>query len=1421
MNLWIPMKRSSTSIPALLATSFLVFTITFSYSQKYEKKLVKIDESYTEGDYLKGQKNLEKFRKKVNKKLGANNKYMVDYYLRQARFNIATGILVGLDQILENALTVSASVNGEDSKAHALNQLEVADIWVFYGNYINAKKHVDDAEATLKATNEIDDGAKAQIELKKAQILSGQGFYNEALKFINQNLNYFQGRAVTEVSYVDEKGKLKTRRLDEREVTDRLSDYATLLTLKAKTFAKKGKYLSADSAFARTKQWIDDSDLGDKSIDYANNQYLYGKFLVENGLKEFNRATKDEDFDKTLTALKKKHEESHYMAFNLYEALLKYYLYQDQKAKYRNAKIEYEKAIKRNFKRSSLHYINLETMEFDSKLLKDRTSNVSKDANKILGTTKALPLHHPKTLELVDVLYRLSVQEKNYSNAEAYLKQQLDIKQGLYGGNSVEYHLTKVELANFYVNYSDKIEEANKIYKESFYGVVEPQLDTWHKDYINILNHLATYYQITDQYGKATETLGLALRTARAKFDPKDPNYGTELNELAKLQVKIGNYDQANNYITEAVQILEEQKRNEKRVVDYVNALETQAKLKSILGYFDEAEDNLHQAQRFLRRAESTAAYNELESNQELASLYTRLGDYRETEELLNELIKNYETRYGVNSRKLIDPLVSKGHLLLISGEYALAENTATRANRIATEVFEGNSTKIAPALTLLSELYTSLGDYEKAEQHATAAVNIYKDRFGPDHIDVGKTTAQLGLIKFYDGSDLKEVEQLMESAKEIIADKLGNRNPTYAELLVDISKVYIAQNRFDDAFNSLGLAESIWEQKVGRRNNINTASIYLLEGDIYYMQRNFDKAEEKYEKAKKLYEKFFNRNHPEYVKTLSKLSKVYYMDGDSKKSKRFIEEALANYQNYIREFFPALTEREKAKYWNTIRPDYEFYNTLAFQLSKEDKSMPGHVYNNALLTKAILLNSSLKIRARIMNSNDQELKDKYNEWLDKKEQLTSVLSMSIEELIQNEIDPNTLTAEVEGLEKEISQKSEDFSQATENNNVVWEDVQNVLKPNEVAIEMVRYRHFDHVFTDSVIYAAIYIKNKDQQEMPQAALITDGENMEDKYFKNYRNSIIYQIPDRYSYEAYWEPLKEVVGNYATIYLSADGVYNQINLETIPTEDGKNVIDKANIILVSNTKDLYFNSIRPHLVQNDQVASVFGNPNFYLTASITGDISPLPGTEKEVRELHDLLSGQGWNIDTYTEIEAKEEQVKELNSPKVFHIATHGFFTPADEHKVSDQIALSESQAAQNPLLRTGLLLAGAGDVLSKTTYNYNLESGILTAYEAMNLNLDQTDLVVLSACETGRGELAIGEGVYGLQRAFIVAGAKTLIMSMFKVNDEATQKLMVKFYKRWLETGNKRKAFVDAKKEIRTEYHDPIYWGSFIMIGLD
>ncbi len=976
-----------------------------------------------------------------------------------------------------------------------------------------------------------------------------------------------------------------------------------------------------------------------------------------------------------------------------------------------------------------------------------RPGDLEKDALAIVNS-ETLPRNYRTTERILNFLHDVSQKQKKYESAEKYLTQTTEIRKELYGETSPEYHLSRILLANYYLDYTNKIEAAEKIFEESYTKMVSKEIGPWQKDHLDILNHLATLYEFTDRYALASTTLDKASDIARSKFSDKDPEYGMELDRIAQLQIKLGQYERAEQNINKALKILEEYRKDDKRIDDYVHAIETQAKLFGIKGLFDEAQDNLNRSGRLIEKADVVIG-SDLSAAEELTSLFIQLGRYSDADNLLAIQIPEYEKLYGKNSLRLIEPLVNKGRILLARGDYTESERTAMRANQIAVSIYGNISTKTAPTQKLLSDIYYSLGDYDKAQTNVTNAITSQEKQFGRNHIEVAKSLAQFALIKFYKGDNRTEVEKLMLESRDIVANKLGKDNPQYAEVLKHVAVVYISEKKFDVAFNSLTIAETIWRAKTGTKNNINAASIYTLTGDVYYQLKNYKKAEELYNQSKNLYEKFFSISHPEYVKVLSKLSKVHYMQKDYKRSKRLIEESLNNYENFIKQFFPALSEREKAKYWNTIKSDFEFYNTLAFGNLDDFKDLSGKVYNYQLLTKALLLSSSIKIRERILNSTDADLKLLYNTWLQKKEMLTVALSMSPDQLIENNIEPVGLQQEVERLEKDLSQKSELFGQNFETKRITFDDVRKSLKPNEVAIEMVRYRYFNHDFTDSVIYAALYLKPNVSK--PKAVFLKDGKKMETRYFKFYRNAITGRVPDEISYAIFWKPIQEEIGQASTIYLSADGIYNQINLEAIPTPDGKYVIDNANIVLVSNSKDMYLRKISSKLSLPENTASMFGNPTFYLTASAENAVASLPGTEKEVNQLQFMLKQKGWVTAEFVENSASEENVKEINSPKIFHIATHGFYKPTAQVTLQDELQGSEASLNQNPLMRTGLLLKGAGDLMDKTEYNYNMENGILTAYEAMSLNLDKTDLVVLSACETGLGDLEAGEGVYGLQ----------------------------------------------------------------------
>ncbi|HZY78243.1 MAG TPA: CHAT domain-containing tetratricopeptide repeat protein [Cyclobacteriaceae bacterium] len=1386
---------------------------------KNEKFLKKAEASYATGDYEKAFKYLEKFRKKVNKKLGTPNQYTPVYYLSYARYNLASGMIVEFESNLQSAITAINQASEKNEKSYQL-LIDAANLQNQNGSFLKARLLLDDVKKQLEAASLLKDPLAAKWDLAYAEAIAGQGYYNQAIEILKERQPFFAGRAnKSETSVVD--GALKSRKLSDDEYKERVAEYSRALILLAKTLGDKGEFNEADPQFIKNEQIIRKA-LDRYSIEYITNKYYWANNLVNHGLEKSLENAIEDDYGTLLTKLKANHKPTHWLATKLYEAQLRIYL-RDESSRYYNLKLEYEKLINREFKSTSIYGPRLKALEFDSKLSRDKTSGLENSALNLLNNNKALPKANEVTVQINEFLAELAIFQKKFTNAELYLRSAIDIKKELLGEDAPATHLSRVLYANYLVDYTNNITEAGKIYQDSFTKVVEKEIGADQENLLDILNHVATLYEMSDRYAEANATLEKAKNIANIRFDPKHWQYAIALTNIARLEIKTGEYEKAEADVAKAIEVMElKENRADNLKVYLINAVETQAVLFGIKGLFDDAEDNLQRSSKIIGKAgHDLVGLDELATARELSSLLIQLGRYSETESLLNNMITEYEKQYGKTSLRLIDPLVNLGRLTMLNGDYTEADKIAIRANEIAVKIYGEVSTKTAPTQKLLADIDNQIGDYDNAKANIERALKSQEKQFGRNHIEVAKCLSQLAIIKFHKGDDKKEVEKMMLESREIMGNKLGKDNPQYAEILKNVAILYISERKFDIAFSSLTQAEQIWRSKTGRKRNINAASIYALTGDVFYQQKNYVKAEEFYNKAKDLYERFFNKNHPEYVKLLAKQAKVYYMEKDYKRAKRNIEEALGNYEEFIKRTFPALSEREKAKYWATMKEDFEFYNTLAFSQLEDFRDLSGKVYNYQLLTKALLLNNTIKTRERILNSKDENLISLYNEWLEKKEYLTSVLSMSTQQLTDNGINPAALGTEIESLERQLSEKSELFAQGFESKKITYENVQKSLSKSEIAMEIVRYRNFNHSFTDSVVYVGLYVRNDNAR--PKVITMKEGYRMENRWMKYYRNCITGKIPDQYSYKIFWEPIKNEIGTYTAVYISPDGVYNQINLEAIPTPDGKYVIDDSNIVIVSNTKDLYIRKQKAKLAggASTNSATMFGNPTYYLSASAERTIAPLPGTDIEVRGIDEMLKQGGWKTAEYLEAEASEEQVKQVDSPNVLHIATHGFYTPEIDPSEFEKLTESEAQLSENPLLKTGLLLKGAGDVFAETKYNYNLKSGILTASEAMNLNLDKTDLVVLSACETGLGDIHFGEGVMGLQRAFLVAGAKTLIISMFRVDDNATQKLIRTFYSKWLATKNARQSFIDAKKEVRTEFPEPYYWGAFMMIGLD
>lgn len=326
------------------------------------------------------------------------------------------------------------------------------------------------------------------------------------------------------------------------------------------------------------------------------------------------------------------------------------------------------------------------------------------------------------------------------------------------------------------------------------------------------------------------------------------------------------------------------------------------------------------------------------------------------------------------------------------------------------------------------------------------------------------------------------------------------------------------------------------------------------------------------------------------------------------------------------------------------------------------------------------------------------------------------------------------------------------------------------------------------------------------------------------------------------------PLQDALGGCTRVFLSPDGELTRLPFETLPTDDGHYVIDDYQISYLSTGRDI----VRLNAAAPDQSALplVVADPDFDLSNNDAAPVSAvttrmrgrrrtcdlnrdplrfehLPGTRIEGQQVADLLG-----VQPMLDGAALEGTLKAFHSPRILHIATHGFFLP-DQQRIPGRegtdLTIREptmsrlerflEQPGENPLLRSGLALAGANTWNRGGSLPPEAEDGLLTAEDVSGLDLLDTELVVLSACQTGLGEVRIGEGVFGLRRAFVVAGAKTLIMSLWKVPDIQTQGLMVDFYQRILAGQSPADALREAQLAMKTRYPHPYYWGAFICQG--
>jgi CHAT domain-containing protein/tetratricopeptide (TPR) repeat protein len=710
--------------------------------------------------------------------------------------------------------------------------------------------------------------------------------------------------------------------------------------------------------------------------------------------------------------------------------------------------------------------------------------------------------------------------------------------------------------------------------------------------------------------------------------------------------------------------------------------------------------------------------------------------------------------------------------------------------------------------------LLQALGRYDEAAEIMKKAMKSSSK--GPKKVfgqSFDKRKFQLNLAFIYQLSGkFTEAETNFLEIKKVFDNLRQTGNAEYAGLLNQLGILYIQMGKNDQVEELLKKSKEVYKKRY-TEENIYYAKVTNDLGNFYRMTARYPEAEKQIERALMIRESLLGVNHPEYVKTQENLAILYWKTNRYDKAYMMYREVMDKTINFINHYFPPMSEAEKTSFWDVTAPRFQRFFNFAIEASAQLKYVGQDFFDYQLATKALLLNSTNKVKESILRSNDKALIKDYLAWLDQKEQLSRLYSYSKEELKEQKIDLAALEKKANATEKALSERSSDFSSGYSTQKISYKQILGLLTDAEAVVDLVRVRKFDQDFTAESRYVALILKKG--MEMPAFVVLENGQHLETRYAKYYRNAIQQKIADEYSYEQYWSKIEKEVTGKKMIYVSPDGVYNQLNLNTIKKPGGNYVLNQFDVVTIGNSKDLISLKKNKAIVPKKN-AFLLGFPDYG-----TNEVSALPGTKVEIDGVSKLLKASGYQVNQVMQKEANEKNIKALKGPALLHIATHGYFLQDTDGSSGSVFGVNAENASNNPLLRSGLILAGAGKAISGTTGDISSnDNGVLTAYEAMNLNLEGTNLVILSACETGLGDVKSGEGVYGLQRAFQVAGADALIMSLWKVDDAATQLLMTNFYTNWIKLGNKQKAFKQAQLQLMTKYKDPYYWGAFVMMGM-
>jgi CHAT domain-containing protein/Tfp pilus assembly protein PilF len=823
-----------------------------------------------------------------------------------------------------------------------------------------------------------------------------------------------------------------------------------------------------------------------------------------------------------------------------------------------------------------------------------------------------------------------------------------------------------------------------------------------------------------------------------------------------------------------------------------------------------------------------------------LAALYRDIGAYAKAEPLYRRALAIHEKALGPEHPDTATSLNNLAALYDATGAYAKAEPLYQRSLEIREKALGPGHPAIATVLSNLAALYRSTGAYAKAEPLLERSLAILEKAVGPEHPDTAISLNNLADLYRSTGAYAK-AEPLYRRALAITEKTVGPEHPDTALALNNLAALYYATGAYANAEPHFRRALAIRENVLGPEHP-DTAILFNNLALLYRDTGLYAKAEAHLQRALAITERALGPEHPYTALALNNLAGLYETIRAYAKAEPLYERAQRINEGNTARFLLSGSEARKQSY---LRQSVgSAYILASFSLANPTPRATALGLTAVLQYKGRVLDAMSDSVARLRESVSPADRELFDRLTAVAQQFSTLIfrgpgNLSPEAYRQS---LEALAQEQDQLETELSTRSSAFRQ--EITPVTLEGVRQRLPVDSVLVEWFHYEPFDPKAKERrARWGALrYIAYVLHRTGERSVIDLGTAQPIDELVSEFRTALsdpdntFYKEVAQELFQKLIKPLEPHLPKNTRVLFSPDGALNLIPFAALVDEDGNYLTQRFEITYLTSGRDLLRLAAQSSARSS---AVVMADPDYGksetagppvetgLKLARSADLdrsglvfTPLEGTAAEAKALQGLLK-----LDTEHVLMGKnatEGRLKGLRGPRILHVATHGFFlTDYEIERAALKPVGSSSDTPplplnENPLLRSGLALAGANGRRSGEG-----DDGILTAAEAAQLDLRGTQLVVLSACETGVGKVQRGEGVYGLRRALVLAGAQTQLASLWKVADDATRALMVDYYQRLLKGEGRSAALRSVQEAMLADpaRQHPYYWAAFVPLG--